>query len=121
MTTPWQPTGDELVDSIRRASTRRRADCLGFLDEFFEMYVADHTDAEFEASWVRIVQEYPWYAEDVLSCLTSAISGRLGSVQALHLIVVLSRESTDSSEEWSRNQLARLHAQLSRVFEELSS
>ena len=65
MTTPWQPTGDELVDSIRRASTRRRADCLGFLDEFFEMYVADHTDAEFEASWVRIVQEYPWYAEDV--------------------------------------------------------
>jgi hypothetical protein len=66
---PWRPTGDELMSAIEKASAARRANCPAFVEEFAEMYAADSSPKELDRTWVRLVQEYPWYADDLLHCL----------------------------------------------------
>lgn len=70
---PWRPTTDELMNAIEKASAERRADCPAFVEEFVEMYAAEKSVEDLDQEWVQIVNEYPWYAEDVLHCVEAIL------------------------------------------------
>jgi hypothetical protein len=65
---PWSPTSADLV-SIEKASVARRGDCVAFIEEFGEMYSVDRSADELDRTWIRLVEQFPWYAEDLLHCL----------------------------------------------------
>ena len=127
---PWQPTSADLTSAIEKASAARRADCLAFVEEFAEMYAADRSSDELDRTWIRLVQEYPWYAEDLLHCLDVALRQRDRPLPTLiGDIAQVEAEGGDIERQLSaeeRQTLARrwLQELLERfrpIFEELSS
>jgi hypothetical protein len=68
------PTGEDLLALIRKQSAERRANPRGFLCEFLQTYWQDYTDDEQRQLWERQVEQYPWYAEDVLVCIDAVLA-----------------------------------------------
>lgn len=66
---PWLPTSAELIAAIEKESAKRRANPVAFIEEFAEMYALDSSVDDLDRTWVRLVGEYPWYADDLLHCL----------------------------------------------------
>jgi hypothetical protein len=126
----WQPTTDEMMASIAKVSAQRRADCPGFVAEFAEVYGADRTREELDQEWVKIVQTYPWYAEDVLHCLDATLVDRDRPVPALVCDIAQVEAAHGEVEDqiteaaWQalgRRWLQDLLERFRPVFEELSS
>ena len=94
------------------------------------MYAADRSSDELDRTWIRLVQEYPWYAEDLLHCLDVALRQRDRPLPTLiGDIAQVEAEGGDIERQLSaeeRQTLARrwLQELLERfrpIFEELSS
>ena len=69
-----ESAGDELLQSIREDSRLRRQAPLAFVLEFLEAVWLDNTYAEALEQWQVKVDEFPWYADDVLACLDLVIA-----------------------------------------------
>ena len=124
----WQPSGDELVSAIEKASRERRSDCWAFVAEFAEMYVVDRSARELDDAWVELVNEYPWYAEDLLHCLRSVL-GQPGRPLPELVADIAALEAEDDPDydaraydrqASARRWLGALHVRFNVVFEALS-
>jgi hypothetical protein len=72
--TSGMPSGEDLLALIRRQSAERRANPRGFLCEFLQTYWYEFTEEEQRANWERQVEQYPWYAEDLLACADAVLA-----------------------------------------------
>lgn len=120
----WQPTGEEILSTIEAQSRRRRSDCMAFVTEFVEVYAIENSGSDLDRVWVDLVNEYPWYADDVLHCLgvTLGDSDRvfpelIGEVAVLDV----GKEDDDVDRQvYARRWLQNLLDRFRPVFEDLS-
>jgi hypothetical protein len=65
---------EALLAEIRRQSAERRADPRRFVCEYLRLYWAYDGEEAARRDWTKLVEQYPWYADDVLACLDALIA-----------------------------------------------
>ncbi|GAA1313838.1 hypothetical protein GCM10009647_040040 [Streptomyces sanglieri] len=125
----WNPSADDLFSSIEKVSQLRRSSCPSFLDEFVEMYASRNAPQELDQVWIDLVNEYPWYAEDVLYCSEKIIEDESITLSDYFVdFVEFTKEeageaslSDSSPQDSARAWLRELHTRFNSIFTELSS
>lgn len=124
---PWLPTNTDLIAAIEQESLARRADPAAFVTEFAEMYAADSSPDELDSTWLRLVREYPWYADDLLHCLGVVLRDTDRPLSRLICDIAEfdsdaeGLRSEDERQSLGRRWLENLRDRFLPVFEKLSS
>jgi len=97
-----QLNGEDILRSIREDSSKRRAEPIEFFKKFLSDIWMDNSEEQAIQQWEVKVNQFPWYAEDALYCLSTVIDNpppNLIELMEEYGWIVLYHEPDDSGNE----------------------